>query len=46
MVVIPLTKKRALKRFKETTLFDKTIQLFTEVKYLGIALDKGLIKGA
>jgi hypothetical protein len=41
-VVIPFTKKRALKGLKDPTLFGKTIQLFTEVKYLGLTLDKGL----
>jgi hypothetical protein len=46
MVVIPFTKKRVLKGLKELTLFGKTIQLFTEVKYLGLTLDKGLSWGA
>jgi hypothetical protein len=32
MVVIPLTKKRALKGLMELILFGKTIQLSTEVK--------------
>jgi hypothetical protein len=44
--VIPFTKKRVLKGLKELTLFGKTIQLPTEVKYLGLTLDKGLTWGA
>jgi hypothetical protein len=39
MVVIHFTMKRNIKGFKAQ---DKTIQLSSEVKYLGIALDKGL----
>jgi hypothetical protein len=45
-VVIPFTKKRFLKGVKELTLFGKTIQLSTEVNYLGLTLDKGLTWGA
>jgi hypothetical protein len=41
-VVILFIKKRALKGLKEPILFSKTMQLSTEVKYLGITLDKGL----
>jgi hypothetical protein len=41
-VLIPFTKKRVLKGLKETTLFGKTIQLSTEVKYLVLTLDMGL----
>jgi hypothetical protein len=41
-VVIPFTWKRAIKGLKEPILFNKTIQLSSEVKYLGITLDKGL----
>jgi hypothetical protein len=41
MVVMPFTKKRTLKGLKEPTLFGKNVQLSTEVKYLGISLDKG-----
>jgi hypothetical protein len=41
-VVIPFTRKRNIKRLKEITLFSKTIQLSSEVKYVGITLDKGL----
>jgi hypothetical protein len=39
-VVIPFTKKRALKGLKETTLFGKTIRLPTQIKYLRPTLDK------
>jgi hypothetical protein len=42
MVVIPFTRKRNIKGLKEPILFSKTIQLSSEVKYLGITLDKGL----
>jgi hypothetical protein len=41
-VVIPFTRKRAIKGLKEPILFNKMIQLSNEVKYLGITLDKGL----
>jgi hypothetical protein len=41
-VVVPFTKKRVLKGLKELTLFGKTIQLSTEVKYLRLTLDIGL----
>jgi hypothetical protein len=41
MVVMPFIKKRTLKGLKEPTLFGKNVQLSTEVKYLGISLDKG-----
>jgi hypothetical protein len=40
--VIPFTRKRNIKRFKETILFCKMTQLSSEVKYLGITLYKGL----
>jgi hypothetical protein len=46
MVIIPFTKKRVLKGLKEPSLFGKTIQLSTEVKYLKLTLDKGLTWGA
>jgi hypothetical protein len=42
MVVIPFTRKRNLKGLKEPTLFNKIIQLTSEVKYLGLALDEEL----
>jgi hypothetical protein len=41
-VIIPLTRKREIKGLKEPILFNKMIQLSSEVKYLGITLDKGL----
>jgi hypothetical protein len=41
-VIIPFTRKRELKGLKEPTLFKKRIQPSSEVKYLGIILDKGL----
>jgi hypothetical protein len=42
-VVIPFTRRRNIKILKEPVLFGKKIQLSSEVKYLGITLDKGLI---
>jgi hypothetical protein len=44
-VTIPFPKKKALMGLKEATLFGKTIQLSTDVKHLGLALDKGLTWG-
>jgi hypothetical protein len=41
-VIIPFTRKREIKGLKEPILFNKTIQLSNEVKYLGITLDKGM----
>jgi hypothetical protein len=41
-VIIPFTRKRNLKGLKEPTHFNKTICLTSEVKYLGLTLDKGL----
>jgi hypothetical protein len=41
-VVIPFTKKRNIKIFTEPILFNKIIQLSSEVKYIGITIDKGL----
>jgi hypothetical protein len=41
-VVLPLTRKRNIKGLKEPILFGKTIQLSSEVRYLGVPLDKGL----
>jgi hypothetical protein len=43
MVVIPFTRKRILSRLREETLSNKMIQLTSEVKYLGLKSDKGLI---
>jgi hypothetical protein len=42
MVIIPVTRKRNIKGLKEPILFSKTIQLSSEVKYLGLTLEKGL----
>jgi hypothetical protein len=41
-VVIPFTKKRHIQGLREPILFSKRIQLSSEVKYLGVTLDKGL----
>jgi hypothetical protein len=41
-VSIPFTRKRNVKGLKEPILFNKMIQLSSEVKYLGLMLDKGL----
>jgi hypothetical protein len=42
-VIIPFTRKRDTRGLREPTLFSKTIQLSSEVKYLGLTLNKGLI---
>jgi hypothetical protein len=42
MVIIPFNRKRTSKRLKEPILFSRTIQLYCEVKYLGLTSDKGL----
>jgi hypothetical protein len=42
MVIIPFTRKKEKKGLKESFLLSKTIQLSSEVKYLGITLEKGL----
>jgi hypothetical protein len=42
MVVIPFTRKRNLNGLKEPTTFNETIKLTSEVKNLGLMLDKGL----
>jgi hypothetical protein len=39
MVIIPFTRKRNIKR---PTLFNKTIQLISQVKYCGLTSDKKL----
>jgi hypothetical protein len=41
-VIIPFTGKMDIKGLTEPILFSKIIQLSSEVKYLGITLDKGL----
>jgi hypothetical protein len=40
--IIPFTTKKHIKGLKEPITFSKTIQLSSEVKYLGIRLDKEL----
>lgn len=42
MVTIPFTRKRNIMGLKKPNLFNKTIQLTSAVKYLGLRLDKGL----
>jgi hypothetical protein len=42
MVIVPFTCKRDLRDLKEPTLSGHTLQLTTEVKYLGVLLDKEL----
>jgi hypothetical protein len=42
MVVMPFTRKGDIKGLREQILFSKRIQLSSEVKYLGVTLDKGL----
>jgi hypothetical protein len=42
MVIILFARKRNIKGLKEPILFSKSIQLFSEVKYVGLTLDKGL----
>jgi hypothetical protein len=42
MVIIPFTRKD-IRGLKEPTLFNNVIQLPSEVKYLGLTLDEGLI---
>jgi hypothetical protein len=41
-VIIPFTRKRNIRGLKEPILFNDAIQLSSEVKYLGLILDKGL----
>jgi hypothetical protein len=42
MVIVPFTRQTDLRGLKEPTLSGHTLQLTTEVKYLGLILDKGL----
>jgi hypothetical protein len=42
MVIKPFTWKRDISGTLEPTIFSKTIQLSSEVKYLGLTLHKGL----
>jgi hypothetical protein len=46
MVIVPFTQKRDLRSLKEPTLSGHTLQLTTEVKYLGLILNKGLTRKA
>jgi hypothetical protein len=41
IVIVPFTWKRALRGLKEPTLSGHTLQLTTEVRYLGLILNKG-----
>jgi hypothetical protein len=41
-IIIPFTRKQNIRGLKEPILFNNTIQLSSEVKYLGLILDKGL----
>ena len=42
MVILPFTRKRDFRGLKEPSLSGHTLQLTTEVIYLGLILDKGL----
>jgi hypothetical protein len=42
MAVMPFTRKRNIKGLTELIHYNKRIQLSSEVKYLGLTLDKGL----
>jgi hypothetical protein len=42
MVIIQFTRRKNMKDLKEPVLFNNTIQLSSDVKYLGLTLDKGL----
>jgi hypothetical protein len=41
-MIVPFTRKRDLRDLREPTLLEHKLQPTTEVKYLGIILDKGL----
>jgi hypothetical protein len=41
-MIISFTRKGNIKGLKKPTLFNKTLQLPSEVKYLGLMLGKGL----
>jgi len=43
MVIAPFTQKRDLRGLKEPTLSGHTLLMITEVKCLGLILDKGLM---
>jgi len=42
MVTVPFTRRKNLRGLKEPVLYGPTLQLTTEVKYLGLILDEGL----
>jgi hypothetical protein len=46
MVMVPFTRSRDLRGLKELTPSGQKLQLTTEVKYLGLILDKGLTRNA
>ena len=41
MVIVPFTRKRDLRGLKKSTLSGCKLQLITDVKYLGLTLNKG-----
>jgi hypothetical protein len=43
MAIVPFTQKRDLRGLKEPTLSGHTLLMTTEVKCLGLILDKGLM---
>jgi len=43
MVIVPFTQMRDLRGLKELTLSGYTLQMTTQVKYLGLILDRELI---
>jgi hypothetical protein len=42
MVIVPITQKRDVRGLREPTFSGQTLQLTTEVRYLGLILDNGL----
>jgi hypothetical protein len=44
MVILPFTRKRDLRCLKEPTVSEHKLHLTTEVRYLGLTLDKGLAR--
>jgi len=43
MVIVPFTRKRDLRGLKGPTLSEYTLQMTTQIKYLGLILEKELI---
>jgi hypothetical protein len=41
-IIITFTRKRDIRGLEEPTIFNKRIQLSSELKYLGLTLEKGL----